>query len=414
MAKRSSTSTTQRNVHGLTPAQIASKHAAFAKKFNTNAGFAAVRDIGNHDNPSYLRIPTGLMPLDIDLGGGFPAGTLSLVAGPYGVGKSRLLYRIARMHQAIYGSGASIFHAFTEFAPDHVFMRQCGVRIAVPEKTIRSLQEARARNRQPLLSKDEVNELRSQTGLYATVYSKNGDEVMDALLEAYESGIYNIIMCDSVSAINPKELQEQESLGDNLKRAAHASLSTNWSNKFLAASAGGTNPTTCIFTSQVRAADKGKLPAHMAAKARDWEVKGAEALKHAYQIMLILSDGEKIRVKSKKEGDVQVGKQLVWEIKKGKSGTHDGIRGKYDIYYDRDPAISDMESAIQEAFRTGVLVETKDGIAMFHGSDHTASDWAPVADRDALIEYLGDVEQELLLRQEILAAEQLQVLYRPV
>lgn len=415
----------QKNIHGESSKDALKRRNNYLKKLNNDVGHAAIRPANMHNNPSYLRVPTGIMPLDLDLGGGFPAGCLSLIGGPYGTGKTKMLNRIMRMHQHLYGESCSILLACSEFAPDHMFMRKCGLRVAVPEKTLASIQESRKQNKLPQLTKDELNELRSQTGIIDTLWSENGEEVLDTVLGAYRERVYSIILIDSISALQSKAQREQEHLDDTVKRAAHATMLTQWSTKLLAMSAEGENSTTVIATSQVRAADKSKLPSYMAAKARDWELTGAEAVKHANQITLLLSDGQKVRASSKKakaaagvadsnEKAPVIGKTMNWEIKKGKSGTHDGIRGEYPMMYDAPAAQEDLESVVAEAFRLGVLVENRENtIDMYHGATKQPTEWLGIPDRDTLLQTLASTEDgELALRNEVLAAAGLSVLYR--
>lgn len=411
-------------MHGKTAKELEQSRNAFLKKLNKSLGHDAIRPAEKHANPSYLRVPTGLMPLDLDLGGGFPAGGLSIIGGPYGTGKTRLLHRIARMHQLIYGASSSILYGITEFAPDHMFMRKCGVDVAVPDKTIEHEQAARKTNRQPLLTKEEIKALKSQTGIVDTICTKNGADLLGGIINAYESKAYGLIFLDSISMAQAPEELAAEDIDDTVKRAAHATMCTVFSKKFLAASVQGDNTTTVIFTAQVRAADKSKLAPHMAKYADDWVLTGAEALKHANLITLTLQDAGFIRATNKEmralggvkadndEKAPKIGKRMKWKVKKGKAGTHDGIEGDCEVIFNRSAAEEDIDSVITEGFRLGVLQEQNGVINIFHGHNHEPTNVGGIESRDALMQLmLDDSGRELVLRQQILAAAELRVLY---
>lgn len=55
------------------------------------------------DYPEFIRLPTGIFPLDLALGGGFPVGAVSIIYGPEGSGKTSLAYRIVAQFQKRYG-----------------------------------------------------------------------------------------------------------------------------------------------------------------------------------------------------------------------------------------------------------------------------------------------------------------------
>jgi RecA/RadA recombinase len=412
-------------MHGKTKKEQDADRRVFLQKLNKSLGHAAIRPAEKHVNPSYLRYPTGLMQLDLDLGGGFPAGGLSLVGGPYGVGKTRLLHRMARMHQMLYGAQSSILYGVTEFAPDHMYMRKCGVDVTVPDETIEQEQTARKNNRQPLLTKEEIKGLKTQTGTVDTLCTKNGAKLLDTIIDAYEAKVYGLIFLDSISMAQSPEELKAEGIEDTVKRSAHATMCTTFSKKFLAASVSGENRTGVIFTTQVRAKDKSKIAPHLQKYADDWDLMGAEALKHANLVTLTLQDAGKVRATNKYmralggvSGDDDskspiIGKRMKWKVKKGKAGTHDGIEGDYEMLFDRDPTEEDIDSVITAGFRLGVLRDGETGIDMLEGHTKEPTNVMGIPSREAFIAMLKeDHERELVVRQHILAAAEMRVLYR--
>ncbi|MCI0563294.1 MAG: hypothetical protein MN733_32860, partial [Nitrososphaera sp.] len=101
-----------------TEAQVAGnkrqKLMALMNKINREAGIPALRFADDDPNPYYLRRPCGIMQLDIDMGGGAPAGGLSTVCGPDNAGKSLLLYMFFAMHQRLYSRESYIGYCIPE------------------------------------------------------------------------------------------------------------------------------------------------------------------------------------------------------------------------------------------------------------------------------------------------------------
>ena len=120
----------------LTPRE---KAEGLIKKFNTNPhwkGIAQVRMAGSVSVPYHLRRPTGVMSLDLGLGGGWAAGGLSQVYGPGSAGKTHLTFRTAAEVQRNYGDDALIAIACSEIRVDKGFARRSRMCIAYSEEEI--------------------------------------------------------------------------------------------------------------------------------------------------------------------------------------------------------------------------------------------------------------------------------------
>ena len=86
---------------------------AVASQANSEGHLALV--LGDEaPNPYIIRRPTGIMNLDIDLGGGFPAGGTCFVSGLDCVGKTWLMLLTMAMQQMIYGDRCIEALAITE------------------------------------------------------------------------------------------------------------------------------------------------------------------------------------------------------------------------------------------------------------------------------------------------------------
>jgi hypothetical protein len=83
------------------------------------------------------------------------------------------------------------------------------------------------------------------------------------------------------------------------------------------------NETTLIGIRQIRA-NLNKMGMH----ARDYKVGGAYALRHGKMIDIALRRGKPIELSNN-----NIGKEINWELTKGKAGTHEGLKGVYEYYY---------------------------------------------------------------------------------
>jgi hypothetical protein len=84
------------------------------------------------------------------------------------------------------------------------------------------------------------------------------------------------------------------------------------------------NETTEIGIRQIRAnLNKTSM------RQKDWKVGGAHALRHGKMIDIQLRRGETITLKD----GTKIGKEIMWELTKGKAGTHEGKTGMYTYYF---------------------------------------------------------------------------------
>jgi recombination protein RecA len=72
------------------------------------------------------RIPTGVFPLDLAMGGGFPRGAASIVFGPESSGKTNILLRTIAMHQLLWPGAICAFFD-VENSLDPAWARRLGV-----------------------------------------------------------------------------------------------------------------------------------------------------------------------------------------------------------------------------------------------------------------------------------------------
>jgi RecA/RadA recombinase len=359
-----------------------------------------------------LRYPTGCMQLDLDLGGGWPAGGMSTISGPDGAGKTALLYITMGMHQRIFGDRSALALAPVEFLPDYFFMRHCGMRIAVPDEMIDQAQEIRAERGIQLFSKDDIRELKAQTGEFYIIRGETGEDILDTVLSCYESNEFGIIGIDSINSFLPAVEAANDSIKESVQQGATATPLTRFCHHFHPMTMGldKANLTALLCTGQVRAnRERSNVNPALQKYIKVYAEILPWAIRHARLIGLLVWPGEKLKEGSK-ENRHQVGKVMCWETLKGKAGTHDGIRGETDFNY--ETMLDNYRTVVQAGISCGVLRE-KTGIFDIIRSEDSSVLISGIPGVDKLVENMAtDLEFELALRQEILSAEKKLCTYR--
>lgn len=364
-------------------------------------------------NTYEVRRPSGVMQLDIDTGGGIPAGGLTYLAGPEGAGKTHLLYKYMAWHQRIYGDESCIGMCSAETQFDWKRALECGMRLRVPPRMVQQWREQRQQRNQPDFTKEELEHFNQQIGEFVFIGGDTGEESMGAILEAVKTGIFGIIGLDSVNGLLPEALASKD-LDDADKIAAHATLMTRFLVRYvpLARNLDRSNETTLVFIQQVRAnpAKKSAQP-HIAQRMKDWGITGSWAEKHFKLIHVMVSSGKRIERQVNKVKTV-VGKELMWDIAKGKAGTHDNIQGSVPFYY--EGGIDDMSSAIVTGTRLGVIMETESkGVQVLVPETGKPAELGYIPDIPTLKKMMqADLDFDLAVRREILAAKNIFCLYR--
>lgn len=304
-------------------------------------------------NPFILRRPTGIPELDLALGGGLPAGGVFQIAAPEGIGKNALCHLISAQVQAIYGEDTAIGWITTEFPLDKPFAHKFGVKVAMHDDELKLLDMARRRVKLPGLSELELAQLQSQVGSYMVVDRGPTSRRLEACVQMLRSNRFQLLIVDSIGAVLTEQ-RDETPLGEFAQQSSEAFLLTEWQKKVWGAyspsKTGEPNWTTLIVINQVRANRNTSNPF-----SRKWTVGGAHAIKHGKIGDLWLSKGEKIdgEVNGRKQ---RVGKQVKWEIAKGKGGFHEGPKGTIDYFY--RTGFSAENNLIKTALRNEVIVRT--------------------------------------------------------
>jgi RecA/RadA recombinase len=298
-------------------------------------------------NPFDLRRPCGVMSLDLETGGGLPAGGLSQVDGPEGVGKNFILFQYMRKCQELYKDKAAIAMACFEMVLDKDFARSAGVKVAYDKYEIDLIQRYRKSRGQKPLTKADITRMKKQLGEFLIIRG-SAEYVMDKILEVTASNTFQIVGVDSWDMLLPPD-DADKSMGDDPKMAGQAGMQTRFMRKFHSVmntmASGRENETTVIGIKQVRA----KMSTMR--YGRPWAATGAYALRHGKLVNLTLAPGKKVMDTIAK---VPIGKMVNWEITKGKAGCHEGGKGEY-LYLFKPPSIDMTRDLIACCVEYGII-----------------------------------------------------------
>jgi recombination protein RecA len=397
-----------------------------SQKFRGKAQVTMASDLST---PYYLRRSTGVLGLDIAMGGGWHAGGAMQVYGGESVGKTYLVFQTAGEIQRHYGNQAAILIVSTEIRTDKSFARKAGFRIAYSEDEIHHYEEMRAARGQDRFTKEELEDLTYQPGKVVIVTGETGEKSLDVAHEALEAGLFQLVIIESLGALLPSDVNDGD-VGDRAYGGSSVMLTT-FMNKIYPLfimdriTETGTSKnkvversmleTTIIGINQARAIIGGspKGPKERAAA-------GAYAWRHAQLISLELNKSSAIKGEDK---GPTIGRSVRWLIAKGKVGTHDGKTGYYDFYHvpTTDPVFwSDVElnGSTWGIDRVTEMVETAMGLGIIEVSGSWLS-WAVNGEEhraqgaDNFANILVESEQlQAVLREECLVKAGIQVRYR--
>jgi len=405
-------------------AEIHREIAKLRTKANKAAkGAPVIASIEEVSNSYFLRRPSGIMPLDIDTGGGLPAGGLCYISGPDNGGKTYLTNKYIAFNQRLLGDRSAVAIGLSEGPPDHWFMRKCGVRVAIPDSMLEERNKYLKERGLKTFTKEEVKELKSQTGHIEIIRHSSGEKLLQTIVDAVETKAFDLVVLDSVSALI-SENEAGKDLDENSQAQAIANALTRFFQHYLTNTTGfyGSNETSVVFTAQARSnKKKSEAAAHFAKYMKDWTTQGAWAARHGKLIDITVWSGGKEKIATKIEGllgdkgytkGVAHSKEINWEIMKGKAGTHDGITGEIDFSY--DTLTDDMRSIIISGMRAGCIYEKNGKMTVIRkatGEPHEGL--TDLEGPEALIALMSeDFEMELFVRKEVLAAAGIQCTYR--
>ncbi len=316
----------------------------FMDSFNrSRKGRAQIKPASEYALPYMTkRLPTGLLSLDLELRGGFPAGGLSQIAGPKNSGKTYMTWQAVRQLQSMLGPKMMVLLAMTEMRADRLQARNSGVHIALSPFDIASLNDARAQNGHPTFTPAEEASLRYEVGTFHELHGESAEDLYDGILGAIERNLYHLVIIDSFGSIMSGAESESESLKEKQYSGA-AGVNSKFLRKLGALLTiddpnGLARDVVILGINQIRANIGGD-------QWKEFRSPGGFMLEHAKFVDLFVMSGKPDRESEKRftiEGtkDVQImnGKTVNWQIEKGKAGIHEGGRGSFFYSFDTNSA----------------------------------------------------------------------------
>lgn len=386
---------------------------AVANKFNKEGHAVMVRG-DEAPNPYILRRPTGIMELDINLGGGWPAGGTCFISGPDNSGKTWLMMQTMAMQQRIYGSSCIQAFAITEGGFPYDQAMRVGLRISVPDVMIQQWQEHRQQRGLVPYTTEEMGRFKEQIGDFRIIRGDTGEEVLTVLLGVVRTKACSVICLDSLQGLQPV-VDAGKEMDEAAKQAAHANMMTEFFKRYVPLTTGlsGVNETTLLMSQQVRSnRAKSAAPSYMQAAIKDWTIAGAYSARHFKLVDLILYDGALQRKELNGVKHV-VGKTLKWETEKGKAGTHDNIHGEVQYSYLFPQGVDFTGTVMDAAMQRGILRKVGNQYTLVRPDTNEVMQDFTAPSLKKFREYMDvDFNFELAVRQEILAAAGVQCLYR--
>lgn len=299
------------------------------------------------------RLPTGLLSLDVELGGGFPAGAISEIIGANKAGKSWMYWQVIRQLQYYLGEKMKVLIAMTEMRADKTQGRACGVKVGLNPEDINKMEQARVASGGAKYTKEERLDMTREIGEIYELHGMAAEDLFDGILAAVDSNAYHLIIIDSFGMVMSGAEAENESLRDKTYGGS-AGVNTQFLHKLsglltIDDEYGKARDACIIGINQIRDDVKDAN--------KEYKTPGGKALEHAKFIDLLLRSGKAEGANELiggKQTFIQTGKEVNWRIVKGKAGIHEGGAGHF-IYDFRINTADFYSDTVSAGVRYGVI-----------------------------------------------------------
>lgn len=380
-------------------------------KINLALGGDVIRRADEAMTSHLLRRPTGIMSLDISIGGGFPSSALSVITGEDGVGKDYILNCMIRELQHNYGKEMRVAVFSTEFPYAKDYARNvCGVKVADTDEEIEEKNFGRMKRGMDPLTEEEVAALKEQVGEILLIQGVNADQGLDVILDVVATGQFQMVAINSLGVFETSSKESKESVEEHAAQSSEAQLLSRWIPKLFmllnrVTPEGHRNETTIIATNQVRSnRDQPKTKPGMATPnylkiqpgSGSWALKHGKALdlwlyKHDTKDNMIYDDTVK--------PPELLGRRIFWKLLKGKLGTHDGKTGNYEYYF------AEGADLVGDLLATGVALDVieKNGAYYRYTNDEGEVLFAAQGGEKACAALRASPELQYVVREAILS-----------
>ena len=306
---------------------------------------ARIQKAEEYPNAYIVRRPTGILTLDMGIGGGFPAGGISELWGADNVGKNLIANHVMAMNQSIHGESSRIAICCVEYDFDKGFAGMCGLNVAYTDEEIATMQQEAGGS----FSTEEIAALKKQVGDVRFISAGLAEGYLETIAQLVETDLFQIIFLDSVAALlaadeAEKQLTEPGMTGTALPRLM-ARFNRRLRRSYFEQPHGRPNLTSVIVTNQITAKIGGMSRPGMPPPVQE---KAGYALKHGKLVSLQLKKGAPITGSNK-----VLGHAVKWKVTKGKAGCPDGAIGEF--LYRHDRGIDFEEDALTGLKQSGML-----------------------------------------------------------
>jgi RecA/RadA recombinase len=232
--------------------------------------------------------------------------------------------------------------------------------VAYTDGELDEMDAIREERHMPKFTAEERAEMQTQIGEILLVQGVIADHGLDIVNEILASGAFQLVVINSLGVFETAAKDGTDSLEEHAAQSSEAQLLSRFIPKMFMhlnrpLGDGSRNETTILAANQVRAnrdlprmRPGMQMPAHMKYQPGS----GSRALAHGKAIDLLVHKGHDI-VDKEMDPPVMIGREVPWVIYKGKLGTHDGIKGSYNFYF--DGGADRAASLLSTATRYGVI-----------------------------------------------------------
>jgi RecA/RadA recombinase len=309
------------------------------------------------------------------IGGGWPASSMCVLTGPDGAGKDYLINLTLAQQQRIYGDDFACLIYSTEFKFDKVFARDmAGFCVRMTKEELDSRDLAREQKNLPPFTEEERARYSTKIGQVVLVDGVVADDGLDIVLDAVHSNEFQVVVINSLGVLQTAAKEEKDSLREHAIQANEAQLLSRFMpHLFMLLNRddeqGNRNQTLVLATNQVRS--KRDLPRTKPGRtvpdrAKVQPASGSWALKHGKAVEVEIHKGMSF-IDKELSPPMLLGREINWEVTKGKLGTHDGIRGSFDFWFDEGVDI--LTDLINTATTLGVIEKGGAWYSYQHGEE---------------------------------------------
>lgn len=285
------------------------------------------------------RVPTGLIELDIALGGGIPVGRVTMIYGPKSSGKSTLCELATCSFQQHSREGWGAYDPLTDPEGD-----------TIPITGWIDVEGT--------YTEEHASDMGIDPNYMLISVPKDGEETIDIIQQTIDSGLCDLIVVDSLAAMTPRKEVDRELSEDRAQVGEHARLVSQFLRKLQAklndARRKGKEAPTILLINQERV--KINTFGGRPGKLRP----GGEAQAYATSVDIQLHSGKVAYTKDQQRNVTGVSyAETFFQISKNKTSTPD-FSGRYRVWVspDKDHRLGEtdeVEKVLKLALQEGLL-----------------------------------------------------------